>query len=98
MSDYGLEVFDAAGASVFESDYGTWLVVEVADVIVGQGNVVFDKSLHLMFEQFTVMVGTRSARTRSPDEKGLTWEDLGATISVDNSGIAIPWYYMILGK
>jgi hypothetical protein len=98
MEDYGLDVFDAAGDSVFNADYSTWLIVVIGDIGVGGSDVIFNKDSHPSFNQFTICVGTRSVRTRFSTEIGLTWRDLGSIISIDNKGIEIPWYYIILGK
>jgi hypothetical protein len=98
MTDYGLDVFDAAGGSVFNANYSTWLIVATGNIAVGGADVTFDKSLHPTFNNFTVCIGTRLPRIRNSTEKGLTWAGNANSLDILNPGISQEWYYVVLGS
>lgn len=97
---YALEVYDANGNTVFNSNYGTYSIVTKNNLSSSVNTVVIDLTPYKdVFSEFELFIGLYGFRDVYNTYSGMySYSKTSNNITINRNGCISSGYYILLGK
>lgn len=97
---YSLEIYDANGSTVFDSNYGTFSIVDKNNLSNNVNTVVIDLTPYKdVFTEFELFIGLYGFRDVYNTNSGMySYYKTGNSVIINRNWCTANGYYILLGK